>query len=506
MKLGIAAVILLVLGVGGVLAVNSSDNDSGQAEGGKQPRLPAPGNSSQQATDVTVPTSENGSDIDVTAHVNDGDRLTDDDRARRTAEELKRQQATADAAKEAEELKRQQEEEITRQMAQFEEKEKRLKEEARRKEVKQRAVQQKNSLAAVIRKNSEDPQIAVYLPEIDDVRKTAESLMEQENYELAITTYKQLIDAVHNMELRAIQEKKAEVGKLQEQAAAIHEEAKRFEGADPKFAQAFVDADVSRTMAEEYSNKKQFDFAVTEFKKAVDKYNAIIAQGKEKYHGETGKNWTIPVVGIELAWIDKLKVWVGQYEVTNAQYRKYKPLHDSKKAEEGFSLNGDDQPVIEVTYYNCVAYCSWLNSTMARDQFLPDGYEFRLPTKREWQTIATTGIDRLYPWGNEWPPENGNYANQEVFPEDWDLAGYADKFAVTCDVKDSGKNAWDLFGLSGNVWEWTSDEREGRRGVFGGAWTSCMKPLLVVEPAGFNYAEVNEPFDNIGFRIALAPK
>ena len=525
-KLGIAAAILLVLGVGGVLAVNSGDSDSNQAEDSKQRQSPRPGSSSQQATDVTVaytgngtdvdtvPTSDNGSDVDVTAHVNDGDRMTDDERARRTAEELKRQQATADAAREAEELarkqaeelKRQQEEKIASQMAQFAEKQKRLKEEARRKEFKQRAEQQKNSLAAVIKKTSEDPQIAVYLPEIDDVTKTAETLMEQENYELAIATYKQLIDAVHNMELRALQEKKKEVEKLQEQAAAIHEEAKRFEGAAPKFAQAFVDADVSRTMAEEYRTKKQFGLAITEFKKAVDKYNAIISKGNEKYHGETGKNWTIPMVNIELVWIDKLKIWAGQYEVTNAQYRKYKPLHDSKKAEEGFSLNGDDQPVIEVTYYNCVAYCSWLNSTMARDEFLPDGYEFRLPTKKEWQAIATTGIDRLYPWGNEWPPKNGNYANQEVFPEDWDLAGYADKFAVTCDVKDSGKNAWDLFGLSGNVWEWTNDEREGRRGVFGGAWTSLMKPLLVVEPAGFNYAEVNEPFDNIGFRIMLAPK
>ncbi|MDP7741916.1 MAG: protein kinase [Lentisphaeria bacterium] len=501
-KLGIAAAILLVLGVGAVLAVGSGDRDSSQAENSKQHRSPPPGSSSPQAADVTVaytdngtdvdtvPANDNGSDVDVTAHVNDSDRMTDDEHERLAAEELKRQQ----------------EEEVASQMAQFAEKQARLKEEARRKEFKQRAEQQKDSLAAIVKKTSEDPRIAVYLPEIDDVTKTAESLMEQENYELAITTYKQLIDAVHNMELRALQEKKEEAGKLREQAAATHEKAKRFEGADPNFAQAFVDADVSCTMAEEYSRKKQFDLAVTEFKKAVDKYNAIIAKGNEKYHGETGRNWTIPMVNVELVWVDKFKIWVGRYEMTNAQYRKYKPLHDSKKAEEGFSLNGDDQPVIEVTYYNCVAYCSWLNSTMARDKFLPDGYEFRLPTKEEWQSIATTGIDHHYPWGNEWPPENGNYANQEVFPENWNLAGYADKFAVTCDVKDSGRNAWDLFGLSGNVWEWTSDEREGRRGVFGGAWTSLDKSQLVVEPAGFNYADVNEPFDNIGFRIVLAPK
>ena len=158
-KLGIAAAILLVLGVGGLLAVRSGDSDSSQAEDSKQRRSTHPGSSSQQASDVTVaytgngtdvdtvPTNDNGSDVDVTALVNDGDRVTDDERARRAAEELKRQQATADAArkaeelarKQAEELKQQQEEEIASQMAQFAEKEKRLKEEARRNEFKQRA-------------------------------------------------------------------------------------------------------------------------------------------------------------------------------------------------------------------------------------------------------------------------------------------------------------------------------------------------------------------------------
>jgi formylglycine-generating enzyme required for sulfatase activity len=39
--------------------------------------------------------------------------------------------------------------------------------------------------------------------------------------------------------------------------------------------------------------------------------------------------------------------WMGKYEVTNRQYRKYKISHDSKSSK-GITLNGDDQPVVYV--------------------------------------------------------------------------------------------------------------------------------------------------------------
>lgn len=48
-------------------------------------------------------------------------------------------------------------------------------------------------------------------------------------------------------------------------------------------------------------------------------------------------------------WIPSLKIWVGKYEVTNGEYRKMKPSHDSK-AYEGHSLNGDRQPVVYMNF------------------------------------------------------------------------------------------------------------------------------------------------------------
>ena len=40
--------------------------------------------------------------------------------------------------------------------------------------------------------------------------------------------------------------------------------------------------------------------------------------------------------------------WMGKYEVTNAQYRRFKKDHDSQSYE-GKSLNGDEQPVVMVS-------------------------------------------------------------------------------------------------------------------------------------------------------------
>ncbi len=50
---------------------------------------------------------------------------------------------------------------------------------------------------------------------------------------------------------------------------------------------------------------------------------------------------------------------IGQYPVTNAQYRQFNPDHDSSDYQ-GHSLNSDDQPVVYVSWHDAVAYTKWL--------------------------------------------------------------------------------------------------------------------------------------------------
>jgi formylglycine-generating enzyme required for sulfatase activity len=207
---------------------------------------------------------------------------------------------------------------------------------------------------------------------------------------------------------------------------------------------------------------------------------------------------------MDFIWIDSMKIWVGKYEVTNGDFRKFKSTHDSKKSM-GFSLNKDRQPVLEISYYDAVGYCTWLNAVSGKDVNLPEGYAYRLPSREEWESVARCGGERLYPWGNDWPPKYGNFGNQEVFPSTWKLEGYADEFPVTCEVEKSGENEWGIAGMAGNVWEWTSDLKDDKRAVLGGDWTSTTKATLIVAVTSA-YAPMNDPFDNIGFRIFLAPK
>ena len=72
-----------------------------------------------------------------------------------------------------------------------------------------------------------------------------------------------------------------------------------------------------------------------------------------------GRDWTSPTTGMEFVWIEALKMWVGKYEVTNAEYRKKEAGHNSKEFS-GHSLNGDRQPVVNVNFDDAKAYAEWM--------------------------------------------------------------------------------------------------------------------------------------------------
>lgn len=209
---------------------------------------------------------------------------------------------------------------------------------------------------------------------------------------------------------------------------------------------------------------------------------------------------------LKLIKLPALGIWLGKYEITNGQFRRFRPDHTSQFIEQ-FSLDGGDQPAVNVDWHAAVAFCEWLNQT-ATDR-MPHATRFRLPTVAEWEAAARCGDSRAYPWGERLPPRYGNYSDltaKRQLPHWRGLGYYEDGHVVSCPVFLSGENEWGLAGMGGNVWEWCDDwhddarQYKARRGA---SWDFDGPDSLRVDAMGFDLPDVAQ--DNIGFRVALVP-
>ncbi|MBI4026471.1 MAG: SUMF1/EgtB/PvdO family nonheme iron enzyme [Verrucomicrobia bacterium] len=128
--------------------------------------------------------------------------------------------------------------------------------------------------------------------------------------------------------------------------------------------------------------------------------------------------------------------------------------------EPGFSQT-PTHPVVGVSWEDAMAFCKWLTEKERKDGMLPAHQRYRLPTDTEWTRAAGAG---KYPWGDAWPPPEGagNFAGAEakdkLWPEDLEpMAQYRDGFVRTSPVGSFKANAFGLFDLGGNAWEWCMD-------------------------------------------------
>lgn len=96
-------------------------------------------------------------------------------------------------------------------------------------------------------------------------------------------------------------------------------------------------------------------------------------------------------------------------------------------------------PVTCISAADAAAYCKWAGG--------------RLPTQAEWETAARAGATTLYPWGDEFDPKKANTWNGTTHRKNTMVDGWE----FTAPVRSYPPNAWGLYDVIGNVFEYVAD-------------------------------------------------
>jgi formylglycine-generating enzyme required for sulfatase activity len=236
--------------------------------------------------------------------------------------------------------------------------------------------------------------------------------------------------------------------------------------------------------------------------------------------------------------IDK-PFWIGECEITNAQFELFDSTHDSAVESRfsmqfgvrGFYVNGPEQPVVRVSWTDAMAFCKWLSDKT--------GWRFTLPTEAQWEYACRAGTSTQFFYGDmnaDWS-QYANLADAKLREfvchtykkerEPWFAASkYDDWIPKDTRFDDGGflsdgvgrylPNAWGLRDMIGNVCEWTrssyrpypyveSDGRNGeeikeRKVVRGGSWRD--RPSRTGSAYRLAY-RAYQPVFNVGFRVVI---
>ncbi len=217
--------------------------------------------------------------------------------------------------------------------------------------------------------------------------------------------------------------------------------------------------------------------------------------------------------------------WKGRFEVTNAQYARFDPEHDSRHESRhgyqfgrlGYPVNQPEQPVVRVSWQQAMDFCRWLSER--------SGLQVTLPSEEQWEWACRAGTATPFFYGDhdaDYTPyanlgdirlreyaactARGGYTRAEVITnpnrfDDWVPRDtrFDDGHFLSAPVGSYKPNPWGLHDMHGNVWQWTRSETpDGRMIVRGGSWRD--RPHRATSSYRLDYRPYHKVF-NVGFRV-----
>ena len=210
--------------------------------------------------------------------------------------------------------------------------------------------------------------------------------------------------------------------------------------------------------------------------------------------------------------------YMAKYPVTIAQFEAFVRSSDYKTDDKwrcdvkGKEQKDKNHPVIYVSWNDANAYCQWLSEKL--------NGTFRLPTEAEWEYACRTGTTTPFNTGENLTADQANYNGN--YPYNNHPKG---KFLQkTSPVGSYLPNAWKLYDMHGNVWEWcldwygenyyneckkkgivenpTGPPKGSNRVLRGGGWSGyaqgCRSAYRSSDRPGNRY-------DSVGFRLVFVP-
>jgi formylglycine-generating enzyme required for sulfatase activity len=266
--------------------------------------------------------------------------------------------------------------------------------------------------------------------------------------------------------------------------------------------------------------------------------------------------------------------WISRFPVTNAQYKafieaggyqneswwteaikaefwkggkfkgRYDDIYRNRPFEVGSPFHLDNHPVINVTWYEALAFTRWLTARWQQQGYLWERTKVGLPSEAEWEKVARGGINvhkrnpsniserkafsekigmventlpkRLFPWGDQKQASLGNFKETQI------------KTTSVVGCFPAGTSPYRCEEINGNVWEWTrslwgkeldepefhypynpDDGREDlnapdsvRRVLRGGSFYTLMDDARCSDR---NWGYPDGRGINVGFRLVLSP-